>query len=153
MYILQTYTGIHRGKITGVTHKMGALFTCSTDKTLKVHHPTRKPDLITTLTNHRADIAGVCTWFLHYFIDSRKPRLLAALVIVGSQEQHPSVRLQRFVHWHLDPEERRGSHSWRIERETRRITAFTLETPAFTLLQIQLTNTNCLPYMCREPLL
>ena len=56
---MQSYEDIHRGKITGVVHGLGSLFTCSTDKTINVLHPTHKPDVIATLTNHKADIAKV----------------------------------------------------------------------------------------------
>lgn len=58
--LFQSYNVGHTEKMTGVVSTHGAIYTCSGDKTIKVLHPTREPDLITTLAVHEKEIARVC---------------------------------------------------------------------------------------------
>ena len=55
----QTYDVGHTGKATGIVYTHGALFTCSTDKTIRVLEPNRNPGVIHTITSHEAEVAGV----------------------------------------------------------------------------------------------
>ncbi|XP_021353870.1 F-box/WD repeat-containing protein 9-like [Mizuhopecten yessoensis] len=54
---VESYDVGHSGKVTGVHYTTGALFTCSTDKTIKVLEPNRNPGVITTLDSHRGEVA------------------------------------------------------------------------------------------------
>ena len=49
------------GKVTGIIYTRGALYTSSTDRTVKVLEPSHDPDTINTLTSHSGDVAGVST--------------------------------------------------------------------------------------------
>ncbi|XP_033738875.1 F-box/WD repeat-containing protein 9-like [Pecten maximus] len=55
--IVQSYDVGHTGKVTGVHYTTGALFTCSTDKTVKVLEPSRNPEVISTLDSHKGEVA------------------------------------------------------------------------------------------------
>ena len=63
-FFLQSYPEIHKGKVTGIIRTHGAIYTCSTDKTIHVLEPTVNPEVIKTLTNQTADVADVTTSFL-----------------------------------------------------------------------------------------
>ncbi|KAK3091231.1 hypothetical protein FSP39_018130 [Pinctada imbricata] len=56
---IQTYDVGHTGKATGIIYTPGALFTCSTDKTIKILEPSRNPGPIQTLTAHDAEVARI----------------------------------------------------------------------------------------------
>ncbi|GFN90348.1 F-box/WD repeat-containing protein 9 [Plakobranchus ocellatus] len=49
----------HTQKMTGVINTSGAVFTCSGDGTVKVLEPTREPDVLTSLTSHKKEVADV----------------------------------------------------------------------------------------------
>ncbi|BFY99912.1 hypothetical protein BsWGS_02951 [Bradybaena similaris] len=49
----------HTEKMTGVVSTLGAIYTCSGDRSIKVLHPTTDPDTITTLTVHDKEIAKI----------------------------------------------------------------------------------------------
>ena len=60
--IVETYDVGHKGKVTDIIQTTGALFTCSTDKTVKVLEPClspAQPKVITTLEQHIADMASI----------------------------------------------------------------------------------------------
>lgn len=57
--VVETYNVGHSGKITGVHQTTGALFTCSTDNTIKVLEPNADPGPITTLKKHTAEVASM----------------------------------------------------------------------------------------------
>ncbi|XP_060085970.1 F-box/WD repeat-containing protein 9-like [Ylistrum balloti] len=54
---VESYDVGHTGKVTCIQYSTGALFTSSTDKTVKVLEPTRNPDVITTLDSHTGEVA------------------------------------------------------------------------------------------------
>ncbi|XP_041359838.1 F-box/WD repeat-containing protein 9-like [Gigantopelta aegis] len=58
-HLVDTYEVGHLGKVTGIVSTRGALYTCSTDRTVKILEPTRNPDTINTLTSHTGDVAGI----------------------------------------------------------------------------------------------
>ena len=45
--------------MTGIVHTLGALFTCSTDRTAKVLEPSANPGLISNLTDLKSELTGV----------------------------------------------------------------------------------------------
>ncbi|XP_046544819.1 F-box/WD repeat-containing protein 9-like [Haliotis rubra] len=49
----------HKSKLTGVTHNLGAVYTCSTDHTVKVLEPSRDPGVIATLNSHLDGVTGI----------------------------------------------------------------------------------------------
>lgn len=49
--VVESYNTGHSGKITSVTHGLGSLHTSSSDGDIKVFHPNRNLDLITTIKN------------------------------------------------------------------------------------------------------
>lgn len=55
--IVQSYDVGHTGKVTGIQYNTGALFTCSTDRTIKILEPTRNPGVISTLDTHKGEVA------------------------------------------------------------------------------------------------
>ncbi|KAH9498495.1 hypothetical protein Btru_007650 [Bulinus truncatus] len=55
----QTYDVGHTEKMTGVIYTPGAIFTSSGDKTIKVLEPTREPNIITSMTAHKKEIAEI----------------------------------------------------------------------------------------------
>lgn len=57
--IVQSYPDVHKGKVTGVKRTHGAIYTCSTDKTINVLEPTVDPGVISVLTNQTSDVAGL----------------------------------------------------------------------------------------------
>uniref|UniRef100_A0A671MRT0 F-box and WD repeat domain containing 9 n=1 Tax=Sinocyclocheilus anshuiensis TaxID=1608454 RepID=A0A671MRT0_9TELE len=50
---------IHRSLVTGVHYSPGAVYTCSSDRTIKVHLPCAPPKTLCTL-HHQAGVNGVC---------------------------------------------------------------------------------------------
>ncbi|UYV65619.1 FBXW9 [Cordylochernes scorpioides] len=48
--VVRTFEGVHQGKVTGLTHSLGSLISSSTDKTIRVMHPTDPPQLMTSFT-------------------------------------------------------------------------------------------------------
>ncbi|KAH9498492.1 F-box/WD repeat-containing protein 9 [Bulinus truncatus] len=54
-----TYDVGHTEKMTGVIYTPGAIFTSSGDKTIKVLEPTREPNIITSMTAHKKEIAEI----------------------------------------------------------------------------------------------
>lgn len=57
--MVQTYDVGHKGKITDIINTLGALYTCSTDATIKISQPHHKPDTMCTLTPHNCDITAL----------------------------------------------------------------------------------------------
>lgn len=55
----QSFENVHEGKVMGITHNKGAVFTCSSDKTIKVWQPTKPLAHINTIRVHNMDIAEV----------------------------------------------------------------------------------------------
>ena len=45
--------------MTGIVYTPGALFTCSTDNTIKVLEPNLNPGTINTITGHQGEVARV----------------------------------------------------------------------------------------------
>ncbi|KAL5020928.1 hypothetical protein ScPMuIL_000083 [Solemya velum] len=56
---VQKYDMGYNGKLTGIIYTLGALFTCSTDHTIKVSEPNMDPAHIRTLKTHNGDVAQV----------------------------------------------------------------------------------------------
>ncbi|XP_035659868.1 F-box/WD repeat-containing protein 9-like [Branchiostoma floridae] len=50
----------HGNKVTGVHYTLGGLYTCSTDKTIKVHEPCSQPAAICTLAETKGEVADIC---------------------------------------------------------------------------------------------
>ena len=48
--------------MTGIIYTPGALFTCSTDNTIKVLEPSLNPGTINTITGHKGEVARVSNW-------------------------------------------------------------------------------------------
>lgn len=59
LHIVDTYDVGHSQKVTGVIHTSGVMFTCSTDKTVKVLEPSLNPQLIISLNDINAEIAKI----------------------------------------------------------------------------------------------
>ena len=57
--VLQTYNVGHTDKLTGVIHTEGAIYTSSSDATVRVLEPSLNPGPITTLQKHSTGVAGV----------------------------------------------------------------------------------------------
>lgn len=53
---IKTYDVGHKGKATGVIYSPGAIFTSSTDNTIKVLEPNLSPAAITTINDHTAPV-------------------------------------------------------------------------------------------------
>ena len=49
--------------MTGIVYTPGALFTCSTDNTIKVLEPSLNPGTINTITGHQGEVARVSYWY------------------------------------------------------------------------------------------
>ena len=49
--------------MTGIVYTPGALFTCSTDNTIKVLEPNLNPGTINTITGHQGEVARVSYWY------------------------------------------------------------------------------------------
>lgn len=56
---MQTIDVGHTGRLTGVIHTDGGLFTCSTDNHVKVSDPVLEPSIIADLTSHAAPVARI----------------------------------------------------------------------------------------------
>ncbi|XP_012939124.1 F-box/WD repeat-containing protein 9 [Aplysia californica] len=54
-----TYDVSHKDKLTGVVATLGATFTCSGDKSVKVIEPTREPEVIASLDVHTKEVAKI----------------------------------------------------------------------------------------------
>ena len=57
--LFQTIDVGHTGRLTGVIHTDGGIFTCSTDNHVKVSDPVLEPTTIADLTSHAAPVARV----------------------------------------------------------------------------------------------
>lgn len=57
--VVNTYDPAHNGRLTGIVHNLGGLYTCATDRTIKIHAPTDPIDTIKTLTDHQADVTAI----------------------------------------------------------------------------------------------
>ena len=57
--LMQTYDIGHKGKLMGVIHTLGAIYTCCSDTTIKILEPSVRPDVIATLSNSTAEVAEV----------------------------------------------------------------------------------------------
>ncbi|XP_072043774.1 F-box/WD repeat-containing protein 9-like [Amphiura filiformis] len=57
--IVETYDSGHKGKLTDVIHNLGAVITCSTDKTIKIHEPNHNPAVIATHSEYYGDVAAL----------------------------------------------------------------------------------------------
>ncbi|XP_046353585.1 F-box/WD repeat-containing protein 9-like [Haliotis rufescens] len=57
--LVEKYDVGHKGKLTGVVHTLGAVYTSSTDHTIKVLEPSRNPGVIATLTSHLDGVTGI----------------------------------------------------------------------------------------------
>ncbi|XP_067124620.1 F-box/WD repeat-containing protein 9-like [Centruroides vittatus] len=56
--LVETYKIGHVGKITGISHSLGSVITCSTDKTISILEPNADPEVITKLSL-AGEIAGI----------------------------------------------------------------------------------------------
>lgn len=59
LLFFKTYDVGHKGKATGVIYSPGAIFTSSTDNTIKVLEPNLSPAAITTINDHSAPVTRV----------------------------------------------------------------------------------------------
>ena len=64
---MQTVDVGHTGRLTGVVHTDGGIFTCSTDNSVRVVDPVLEPSVIANLTCHAAPVARVSV-LLHAFL-------------------------------------------------------------------------------------
>lgn len=56
---IQTVDVGHTGRLTGVVHTDGGIFTCSTDNSVKLVDPVLEPSVIANLTTHAAPVARI----------------------------------------------------------------------------------------------
>ena len=68
--MLQTVDVGHTGRLTGVVHTDGGIFTCSTDNSVKVVDPVLEPSIIAQLNVHAAPVARVSARILMLHIPS-----------------------------------------------------------------------------------
>ena len=58
-FFFQTVDVGHTGRLTGVVHTDGGLFTCSTDNSVRLSDPVLEPSTIAQLNSHSAPVARV----------------------------------------------------------------------------------------------
>lgn len=59
--LIETYEIGHVGKITGISHSLGSVITCSTDKTIRILEPNANPEVIAKLSL-AGEIAGIANF-------------------------------------------------------------------------------------------
>ena len=59
VHFIQVYDVSHKEKVTGMVKGLGANFSCSGDKTIKIWEPTRDPEPIASLEVHTKEVAKV----------------------------------------------------------------------------------------------
>lgn len=57
--VVKTYDVGHTGKLTGIRHTQGGVFTCCTDKTVKVLEPTSRLETICTIVSDNCAVARI----------------------------------------------------------------------------------------------